>query len=137
MNNRQASITSGGLSWIVVRFDYDEDLKDELMACVGHGNYRWEKGTKTWSYRRGFYNQVLEIFDAYDYVVSDNGTYRRTAAATSPKALINPWSAICVSMDEVLAHKVYRAVAQVIHPDKGGDTAVMQLVNAVWAEREG
>lgn len=135
MYNPQASISSGGLAWIVVRFDYDEDLKNALMECAGKGNYRWGKATKTWKYRRTFYNQILEILNSYDYEVADNGAYNKPPAAKTPRAIGNPWAKVFDSMDEELGHKLYRAVVQVVHPDKGGDTVVMQLVNDAWAEK--
>ena len=133
----KALITSGGQDWILVLFDYDEDLKNDLMRGVGQGNYRWNPLTRRWSYRRSFYSKVKDILEDYEYDIVDVGEYSGPIhPPIASHLLANPWNAVFDSIEAPLGHKLYKAIVLVVHPDRGGDTETMQKVNDAWASRK-
>lgn len=119
-------------------FDYDKALKDELMTMAGQGGYRYNGSTKRWSYRRGFHTNVVSILSDYEYDIIDSGEYTGPVGSYhsyNSQSVHNPWDAVFDSMEVPLGSKVYRALVMAVHPDKGGDTTTMQLVNDAWARR--
>lgn len=128
-----ATIESNSAAWISVTFTYNEDVKDELKELVGHGNYRWLPLTKRWSFRKSFHAQVVDCLEENDYEIDDRVKY---VTSIAPIRAGNPWSPIFESLDCGLRRKLFRAATRVLHPDAGGTTEAMQILNAAWADQE-
>ena len=123
-----ATIEKIDTGWLCVSFTYHAEAKDTLMRMTGKGNYRYQPETHCWHFRSPFLKQILKVLDDYDFHIEDNVSQ----PVITQKVGVNPWADIFKSVDNELAHKLYRAATLILHPDAGGNNRAMQLLNDGW-----
>lgn len=128
------AIVQQEFDWLRVTFDYDVDLKDELMESVGKGNYRYQPGTRAWRYRMEYRDVILSILGDYGYDIIELEAKEKLSSKSRPTEKVNPWDAVFASIDKDLSHKLYLAATKALHPDTGGETKAMQELNQSWED---
>jgi hypothetical protein len=113
--------------WIVCKTPYlkafVEDLKDE----VSHHNRKWDANDKVWKVDVDELDKVDELCRKH----FDEVTFIETEQPSGEGAPSPYHDMLCDAPDETLK-RVYRLIAVAVHPDQGGDPAIMSKVNDAW-----
>lgn len=97
--------------------------KADVRALPGA---RRDGGLKCWTV------PTIFVADAVAIVARLNSRNDRLVDATDVVALSDAIAAVLDSLAPSLRRAVYRALAHVLHPDRGGDTEAMQALNEAW-----
>ncbi len=101
----------------------------------------WDPETKTWWFPRSAAPIVERLLDdcgiEHPAWVEMGEPHRRHQGMFTLKP--SPYSVLGCreDADDVVLKAAYRALAKKHHPDSGGDSEIMKLVNAAWAEVAG
>lgn len=130
----------------IVRFKYDERLKDAIKSVPGSW---YEPAERAWiipDYQEGVVIQLCQDYGATVTVERPNAARSkraqeaygdappppRTEAPTPPAQ----WAiALFAAMPPPLCESVYKALAKVLHPDKGGDLRMCQDLTDAYQHR--
>jgi hypothetical protein len=115
-----------------VRFSYNATLVELLKETVPSCDRAYDPASKTWTLEADWGDAVKAAFLAQGVAVSDA---RPPPAATLPVAvsprLHEACQVLCVQPDAPVevAEAAYKALARRRHPDAGGSTEAMQVLN--------
>lgn len=143
MSGNQCHV-SYGAAWISLRFRLDDEAAffealENLKSALPRSVRRWEPALKTWLIRgewdRTVAGWIAHHFDpAETFVERPAGPWRSAPPPPRPEAprAGDPYQTLHLlpSAPPAVVTAAYRALAQLHHPDKGGDTAAMQAINA-------
>lgn len=121
--------------WSLKVTSIDQDVFHELIESLKSNiNYRkrkWDPTGKRWLFHDDTIDDVVFVLDSYGiaYTIDDDQSQvrcrlpmNRAQAAAELYLLPNAPAEVVTA--------VYRTLCKVHHPDTGGDTAVMQRINA-------
>ncbi|MDP2660222.1 MAG: J domain-containing protein [Dehalococcoidia bacterium] len=147
-------------SWLILKmvgpWDAIEEAKDALKAEIPAYARSWNKPTRTWRVLSEHLDDLRELLEDNGFEVEGPGPAanegRRQSSSSRPPPPPSPapppsppaqaatigLSALFghVIEDQGLADKAFRALAMVLHPDKGGEVAAMRVLNAAWQEHK-
>lgn len=114
-------------AWLGVSFRYDEPVQADLMD-LGAGNRRWNG--KVWLVLRPYGREVMEILTKHGYTICVADELKAPAPAIT-EGKHNPYDSLFTwpGMSSELRRKLYIAHVKELHPDRGGDATLMQLLN--------
>jgi len=117
-----------------VSFAYDPDLVS-VIKTLHSAHRRWNATTKTWWVATAAINELTEILEAGGYTVIS--TMRsRSSSPPPPRSPRDTWADLLLdAVGQERVEPVHRALSRVLHPDVGGDTALMQALNAARDRR--
>lgn len=124
MTTAYISGASNGGWWL--RTPYDATFVDELKGLIRYPLRKWDQNRKQWWIHSSAMPMALQIMRRhYDRVIE---------LGAAPAQSANPYEALHLlpTAPPQVVKAAYRALAQLHHPDKGGDTAAMQAVNAAY-----
>ena len=114
-----------------VRWDYNEPMVDAIKQYVPSRLRRWQPAHKRWVVTAAALDTVCALADAYCggwvEVVRADGPPAATAAADAYAVLH-----LLPTAPPAVVKAVYKALSKLEHPDRGGDTAQMQRINAAY-----
>jgi hypothetical protein len=131
---------------ISINSKYDENLIALLKHAVPHWHRKWDKENKTWLINSEVEaTSFLKKAKAFGHVVTIGPRWkaelknRRQATGTAtgtatPDRVIGQLFELVDATRHDLLHK---QLTKVFHPDLGGDTALMTVLNRVRDERAG
>lgn len=114
---------------------YIEEFVDDLKRCIPPRQRKWSKDRKMWCIGADWASEAIELVESFYDRVQFAGDESRTPRPAEP-APANAWAELWLlpgAPPEVIA-AAYRAMAKIHHPDHGGDTRAMQLINAAYEE---
>lgn len=112
-----------------VAFPYDEEGVDIIRSIPGR---RWDSTARYWTVPEDEVRLTATRFHAAGFDVLIDGemfTPRTSASPRRTNPLGDPMLAFFRVLPVALRQPAYRALARVLHPDAGGDTALMQQLN--------
>src|SRR5215218_6922978 len=127
MNPRLAHIIVHG-DQLTLQAPYDQDFLEDLKQMIPYQYRKWVPETKAWLVGCCRAELVSICRAHYDRVIIHD---ENVEAHTSNWA-----AAMFAELPSHLHHPVYRALARVLHPDKGGDLDSMQALAAAYAEMQ-
>lgn len=98
--------------------------KDQAKAIPGA---RWDPGLKCWRVHRGIAREAEALVDRLNATIT-NDTTTNNIISTS-----NLVTEMFMVLPPHLREPTYRALARAWHPDRGGDTGIMQALTSSWA----
>ncbi len=120
---RQATVRNLGDGRIGIWVAYDD--RAEAKALPGA---RWNPSLKCW--------HVAAIFEADAAALVARLNRRLNDASDSDvETLTAVLVALFAALPDHLRQSAHRSLAQVLHPDRGGDNAAMSALNEAWAGR--
>ena len=147
MTTVQAGVYYDHPGWFRLVFRYDPWLQEDLKNTVGFGNYKYDPKLKLWYVREPYKKTAVDLLKEHGYEVEFEGRervkdseeqkdQRNKRQVSGPRNnTINPWSVIFERIpDGPLRRKLYRSVALVLHPDKGGREEAMKELNEAWSK---
>lgn len=87
----------------------------------------WFRVSGTYSGYAGSYRSPFE-----DFFKQAQDQYKQAPPPRQRQEAGDPYRALLEGLPPDLLKKVYRTIAEAMHPDKGGSTEKMQRVNAAW-----
>lgn len=123
--SRIAEIIDDGGPRLRLRTQFDRAFVDEFKASLPPWRRSWDQDGKFWSFDRDQVDRVCSLLRAHGY------RYRVSGSGAEPA----PWNragwaeTMFAALPAELHTAVYRALAHVLHPDRGGDAAAMQALN--------
>lgn len=126
-------------AYVDIRAPFNQSFINELKARIPWSYREWDPDTKCWSIKRGFCSEAINITRAHFGYCLETDPYadrrqqeqkRTTTPSSDPFRVLHllptaPWPVIDAA---------YKALAKTNHPDRGGDTAAMQRINAAYTE---
>jgi len=110
---------------------YIAEFVDELKAGIPARRRRWSKTLKMWRVDAAWVDEAISIAQQYYRVeFANRGTEREAKRNPEPAAWAELWLVPGAPPEVIRA--AYRVMAQLHHPDRGGDTAAMQRINAAY-----
>lgn len=116
--------------WAEVRFKYNPSLVSIIKQMPSR---RWDADAKVWIIPYSSIDTLCRFFEMYD---SDIGPIMVNGRPWEPayhggdtSSSGNPFVALFGALPADLRMKAYKALATVVHPDRGGTTALMQKLN--------
>ena len=106
-----------------VTFPYDAEAVAIIKTIPVH---RWDPKTKTWTTETSWVRLLATRLHAQGFDIAIDGV---PFTPDPPKPLGLPFDALFAILPERLRLPVFRALSKVLHPDHGGDTALMQQLN--------
>ncbi len=127
------TITSTG-AVTVVTFPYDEQAVTIIRTIPGR---HWNAELKQWLIATDRARLAAKRFhDAGFTVTIDGRAYESTPPPSPTSATAKPpLVALFNVLPDRLRQPVYKALSKVLHPDVGGDTALMQQLNRAVEEK--
>jgi len=137
-----------GFWWITADTDMWADAKTDLKRSFNHGSgLRYDGDAREWTLPRYAVERLQRWADAWASqqewnAAPRNGQQRRSerpqAAPAAPLTEAYATLHLLPSAPPELVTAAYRALAQLHHPDRGGDTGAMIVINrAVEILRDG
>lgn len=119
-------ITPNGDGWSSVSFRYDPEVID-LIKTFPSSARRWNPATKVWAVEGFAVRELAALLTQYGHRVIE-------PSRTTPPPRSAPhdsWAdALMDAVGRQRIEPVHRALTRVLHPDVGGDTELMQALNA-------
>lgn len=122
-------VNQGVWSWAVETAHFDVDYIEELKEQVPPRQRKWNPDAKVWLFKDDAMETVFFLLRRHfgDYQVH-GGRAELTPAAAYQALHLLP------SAPPELVKVAFKCLAKLNHPDKGGDTATMQAVNAAYEQ---
>jgi hypothetical protein len=119
--------THGGEARVV--FDYDAEAVAIIRTISGR---RWDPDHRYWTIPTTGINLAARRFADIGFTVTVDGRPWTPPAPSPPpaRAIGSPVDAFYHCLPPHLREPVYKALLKVLHPDTGGDTRLMQELNA-------
>lgn len=115
-----------------VLFRYDAELIDVIRQTPGR---RWDADARYWSVPDREVDDVARRLRAAGADVRIEEPFKREPPPREEKKSSspgNPFVTVLGTLPVHLRHPMYKAMCRVLHPDVGGDKALMQQLNAAW-----
>lgn len=112
-----------------VTFPYSRDLVDTLKSAVPAGCRSWDPRRKLWTVESWCVPDLVATLRALGYIVVD-GTRAERPKPPPSRGEVTWAETLFVAVGPDRVEPVYRALVRVLHPDTGGDTVLMQQLNA-------
>ena len=128
-----------GNGWVSVRFEYDKEFIDDIKSTIAPRERRWDSFERRWTIRItswGTFSAMAEAFE-YDFYLTGRpvpGAQHFSPAGATGKTTNAPLETLFLlpGAPAELIKAAYRVLAQMYHPDKGGDHVKMKLINAAY-----
>jgi hypothetical protein len=111
---------------MLVAFDYDAHLIDTLKQAIPGRCRRWDPEQKVWAIGVRWWDTALRVFEMYGLV----------EGVQSPASA---WDALHLkpTAPPEVVDVVYRTLAKLHHPDRGGSSAIMTRLNLAYEQVRG
>lgn len=116
---------------VVLRFPYHEGLLSQLKLAIPSHHRSWNPEIKAWIVWGEYAPLAVDLVRS---VYANLRESRPGATEPGPKPGNSDRRTLYVTDDApaVVVHAAYKALARLYHPDAGGDTHRMQLINAAY-----
>lgn len=108
---------------------FDRDFTESLKKSVQSKKRIWDGNDKCWYVCKDQFDRVCHLLDQ---------TFDETLLLDFPAAEVstNSWSKLWLIEGAPLevVRASYKALAQIYHPDRGGDLGIMQTINGAYKE---
>ncbi len=119
-----AQLWSGEDGRLICRFPYDPDFIDKLKATFSGRSKKWDPVTRTWSFDPPSRARLIALLETRFVVEDATNTLQK-----HQQEFLAVLQHFPPDLLPGLFKQFYRAMALVAHPDRGGSTRLMQLVN--------
>ncbi len=113
-----------------VEFPYDEEAVAIIKTI---GGKRWDKVLRYWTIPADSVQLAARRFTNAGFTVTINGT-PYTPTSTTPVNSSTVIRALFTTLPQPLRSPAFKALAKVMHPDVGGNTALMQQLTDAYQE---
>lgn len=125
-----------------MKMPYMAKLIEFLKRQIPHSNRQFDETTKVWTFTEEYLDGTVAFaklcFGNSEVAITTREMVERTS--TPIIASRSPIGDVCYQFMKAIpyeaARKAYREAAVRLHPDQGGDMAVMSNVNALWTKIE-
>jgi hypothetical protein len=120
--------------WIHVRTPYHEAFINALKAEIPHAYRKWGPTIgldKVWLVDPSHIDDLVFVCERF-FEVNVVDTQPEVVAIATPTG--DAYGRMLRLASPAIVKKVYRLIAQEIHPDRGGDPAKMTELNLAWDE---
>ena len=119
---------------VMLRTPYVPAFVDALKLEIPWQGRKWDPATKIWEVDPLYKNLAIDICKRYfDVEIDDQST--PTQRQIQPPGQ-GDWAGVLFdAIPEALHKSVYRRLCLVLHPDQGGDTALIQVLTEAYARR--
>lgn len=115
---------------VAVRFAYDPPVILLMRQVPGR---RWDPQRRLWTVPTYSAREVEDLFQDLGYRVEWTTQPPWWTPPPAPGRVAgDPFQELFVLVPGRLHSRVYHALAMALHPDKGGDTRLMQRLNAAY-----
>jgi hypothetical protein len=126
---RAGILKSTRQGWVRVVTPFDRDFVDDLKVMIPRDHRQWVPEDKHWLVNELFIKELVDIVRMhFDDVETDLGQ-KETIETT--EGLFNQLFKV-IPKDHV--DKIYKILAQALHPDHGGSTEQMTELNKAYQE---
>ncbi|MGL5910108.1 MAG: hypothetical protein ACRCZP_08905 [Phycicoccus sp.] len=115
-----------------VSFAYDPAVVE--LVKTYHGS-RWNPTDKVWTVPLRHIPSLAADLEGWGWDVIHTRPGRAAAPPPSAAAPVNWAAELFAAVGPQRADTVYRALSRILHPDTGGDTRLMQQLNAARPEQ--
>jgi len=122
----RAEISQGPEGWLKARFPYNAALVAELKDTFPVGHRKWDPDSQCWFVSDLYAEELVAMLGRYFTEVVAN---IKSAEKTSE----NPFYDALAALPEAHIDRVFRSIAQAVHPDVGGTDALMKQLNDAYA----
>ena len=115
--------------WMNVSMPYEPRCIEDLKSYLEPSGRRWNPDTKFWEVKEIYLETLITILKKH---FGDNVTQDLTTAEET-----NAFKAVFIILKDMPngnLDRVYSALAQAVHPDHGGSTEQMKLLNDAYQE---
>lgn len=142
----KATITaSGSDGWFNLISPYDDGFLIDFKEEVPAGGRKWDKARSIWVIRKEWLHIVKNLAEEYfdEVIVTPDADPKVKPPPKKPRAPrlstavpLNPFLPLfeVVKREGVNIDKLYKALAQTVHPDHGGDSVLMVQLNAAYEQ---
>ncbi len=114
--------------WVDVVTPYLAEFVEDLKTVIQPSHRTWDKDNRVWHVNELFLEELVGLLQMhFDEVTTD------LVEAAEPAAS-NMFKPVFAELKGDNLDKVYRALAQALHPDHGGNQEQMKLLNAAYQE---
>ena len=116
-----------------VSFQYDPDVVDAIKTVPSHRR-TWDSLRKVWTVPASTIPSLIEMLEADGHRVHVTGGTNVPPPRTAPAG--GTWADLLLeAVGPLRVEPVHRALSRILHPDVGGDTTLMQTLNAARDRR--
>ena len=134
---------SGQDGWFNLIVEYDTEFIGRLKKLVPYSFRKWDRLRSLWIIRSAYLSDVKKLLVDYfeEVLVKEEEAEKKTKSRprrelpkSIPQAPVNAFAPLFELAKEkgVDITKLYKALANTVHPDHGGDTGLMKQLNAVY-----
>ena len=105
--------------------------KDSVKALPGA---HWDSGQRCWVIPASYVHLAADELRLAGYRVTVKDQSQSRPPTPDSIRVNEPWEAMFLATPRPLREKAYKALARVLHPDTGGDTAAMQALTQAYAK---
>lgn len=131
----KASIDRGDIAnWLKITVPWinnvTRDFVDELKETVPSSNRKWDPDRKEWSISEMFLEELIPMLKRYfDEVITD-----LLEEPSIPDNMFMPVFEALKGLPNDNIDKIYKSLANALHPDHGGSTEIMTKLNEAYGE---
>lgn len=116
-----------------MRTPYDVDFIDEFKRLISWRQRTWDPDAKVWHIRPSAVDDVIAFCKTYydDVNIVMFSRQRSQSSGTRSDGALDVLY-LRPGAPKELIDAAYKTLARLHHPDKGGDTATMQAINAAY-----
>ena len=119
---------------VMLRTPYVPAFVDALKAEIPWTARKWDPGGKIWEVDPLYKHLAIQICQRYFDVQVDDQTTPAQRQISLPG---QDWAEVLFdAIPGDLHQAAYRGLAKALHPDKGGDVALMQVLTEAYARRQ-
>ncbi len=126
MKREEAFVWIDPMSGVVkIRTPYNSVFVLDLKREIPKEGRRWNKEDKVWEVEPQFLDQLINIASRYYNVRRHDGISQPVISDGDT----SPYSQMLKLASNELIKKIYRLIANEVHPDRGGDPQAMSVLN--------
>ena len=130
---KEAFILQGKIpGWLNVSTPYLPRCVEDLKAYIEPSGRKWNPDSKFWEIKEVYLGTLISILEKH--FGKENIIQNITEEETLPSNIFQPLFEILKSMPNGNIDKVYSALAFAIHPDRGGSTEQMKMLNNAYED---
>jgi hypothetical protein len=108
---------------------YDRSFTDTMKKSITSKKRLWDGGDKCWYVCKDQFDKLCHLLDQYfdETILLDFPAHEVSASSYAMLYLLD-------GAPLEVVRSAYKALAQLHHPDRGGDVAVMQSINQAYKD---
>lgn len=125
---------------VTIQTPYNQAFIDDLKASIPFRHRSWRPDEKLWSvdaiYAKNAEDLCKDWYEDVHVAYFERQRQQSQNSTGTPSRPVEPWATLHLlpTAPKPLVRAVYLELMKIHHPDKGGDTAITQKINAAFDE---